>query len=453
MDKSLTESESFRNNKSMEAIMALNIGDFVAEHFISEDLLGKINLRIANDPGKLVRQLEELIEIYSVDKTLGLLGGLTQSQSPSGVVLYDDIAQTLCDMLQVNACHIFKRVTSRDASDDYLMLVGTSLDEKGLNHESITIPIQSKNVVLGAYLESRTMVLEPGGKDRLDWHPIATLHQDKVKTFMATPLSEGRKRFGLILFESYQPCSFGPELFALAEATARTFVTATRLHQLLETSRRELARSSTDANELINLRAQVTENIADLGINQQEFLEALSNAIDARNHFTRGHSKCVAEISRNVAEAMALNEKTVDLVYYAGLMSALGKMNLPQELMAKKEQLTSQERQQLKSQPQEGVDFLSRMNFLSEMLPYLQSAQERWDGTGEPEKLSGKSIPLGSRILAVADAYYSMTRERPYRETPLTHEEAMANLHREAGSKWDPSVVDALSKISVDSLL
>src|SRR5262245_57280498 len=88
----------------LEAIYALNIGDFVAESFISEDLLNKISQRIAGDPDKLRAQLEELIQIYSVDRTLGILG----FEGTQNFVLYDSVSQTLARMFQVDACHLFQ---------------------------------------------------------------------------------------------------------------------------------------------------------------------------------------------------------------------------------------------------------------------------------------------------------------------------------------------------------
>ena len=89
------------------------------------------------------------------------------------------------------------------------------------------------------------------------------------------------------------------------------------------------------------------------------------------------------------------------------------------------------------------------INFLSEVIPYIHYHRERWDGKGQPEGLSGHSIPLGSRIIAVADAFQAMITKRPYRE-PISVEKALDILKSEAGIKWDPIVVDALVGVMHD---
>ena len=86
------------------------------------------------------------------------------------------------------------------------------------------------------------------------------------------------------------------------------------------------------------------------------------------------------------------------------------------------------------------------INFLSEVIPYIHYHKERWDGKGEPEGLKGMSIPLGSRIIAIADAYTALTSERPFRKA-LTKEKAMEILKEEAGVKWDPIIYEALTKV------
>src|SRR5690606_21565821 len=137
-----------------------------------------------------------------------------------------------------------------------------------------------------------------------------------------------------------------------------------------------------DENALLSMRAQITESIADLGVHQQNFVETLSLAIDARQNFTRGHSKMVGQLAQAIAEQLALNEKTVDLVYLAGLMGSLGKVHIPKELISKKDALSPAEWESLRDHPNVGVNLLVKINFLSEVIPYVHSQNERWDGSG-----------------------------------------------------------------------
>lgn len=434
----------------MEAIYALNIGDFVTDSFMSDELLDKISTRLGDDPKKLKAQLEELIQIYSMDKTLAILG----YDASTGFVFYDSMCKTLADMFYVDACHLFQ-VTQKDAGHRYLSLTGTSRPLTDGKRLDIGISIPSNDVLSDVMSKFETATFDNVPKVP-NWHPIAALGQAQSHSVMLTPLVEGGKVPGVLVFERYAACdyppAFHPALVALADVTAKVFVTTLRLQEIIAEAQNLLGQEPLQPNRLLSLRAQITESIADLGIHQQDFVEQLSHAIDARNRYTQGHSKSVATVARAIADAMDLNEKTADLVYYAGLCGSIGKVHIPPEVLNKSGKLNRNELEELRNHPNVGVSLLGKINFLSETRPYVQSQNERWDGTGSPEGLAGKSIPLGARILAVADAYFAMTQERPYRGEPLSYHEAVKQIQAEAGSRWDPLVVSALATIPPDSL-
>lgn len=430
----------------MEAIYALNIGDFVAESFISDELLTKISHRLADDPQKLKAQLEELIHIYSIDNTLGVLG----LDAQAGFLIYDSIASTLAEMFEVDACHVFQ-VATKDTSEQSLSLTGTSLPLDSSQRWEISVQTKSLNFLCDVYRSHEAAIYADVAKIP-NWRPLEGLQQQKTVSLIAAPLREGHRAMGILLFECQKKTDFPQELQHLAAVTAQVFVTSMRLQQLVAQAQEKITEAPLDNNALLNLRAQITESIADLGIHQQEFVEALAAAVDARHQFTQGHSKMVGELARAIAEQLDLNEKTIDLTYMAGLLGSLGKVRIPREIISKKESLRPEEWERLCNHPNMGVSLLVKINFLADVVPYVHSQNERWDGSGKPEGLKGRSIPLGSRILAVANAYYAMTQERPYRgQPPLSHSEALATLQEEAGSKWDPLVLDALAKISEDS--
>jgi HD-GYP domain-containing protein (c-di-GMP phosphodiesterase class II) len=430
----------------IEAIYALNIGDFVAESFISDELLSKITDRLGDNPGKLKAQLEELVHIYSIDKTLCILG----LDSQSGFLIYDSIASTLAQMFQVSACHLFQTAT-QDTGEQSLNLTGTSLALEKKQRWEVIIPAKSNDLLSDLQQGYETRIF-PDLSKIPNWRPNERLKQSKTQSLMATPLREGGKSMGLLVLETYKPNGFSDEMAELADITAKVFVTGMRLQQLVAEAQEQINQPDQAVSKLLNMRAQITESIADLGIHQQEFVEALSKAIDARQNFTKGHSKQVGELAKAIAEALALNEKTIDLTYMAGLLGSVGKVHIPQAILQKKESLNPEDWEHLRDHPNVGVSLLVKINFLSEVVPFLHSQNERWDGSGGPEKLKGRSIPLGSRILAVANAYYSMTQERPYRGEALNPEAAIKTLQTEAGTKWDPLVVDALSRIFTEDL-
>jgi len=428
----------------LEAIYALNIGDFMTDSFISDDLLHKISHRLADDPNKLKAQLEELIQIYSMDKTLGVLGLDPQA----GFLIYDSIASTLASMFQVDVCHIFQSATQENG-EAFLSLCGTSLELSGGKRWEISIPTKAHDFICDVY-QGQNAVAYTGTSKIPHWRPMERLAQNRTHSILAAPLREGAKQLGVILLETPQETVFTPEMIELARMSAKVFVTGLRLQNLVAEAQTLVSHSQPDPNALMNMRAQITESIADLGIHQQEFLEALSSAVDARCNFTEGHSRQVGAVAHALAEALALNEKSVDLITLAGLLGSVGKVHIPAEIIRKQEQLNPHEWDRLREHPNMGVSLLVKINFLTEVVPYVHYQNERWNGSG-PEGLKGRSIPLGARILALANAYYSMTQERPYRGEPMSHEAAMATLQGESGVKWDPMLVQTLSKISPEA--
>ena len=127
-------------------------------------------------------------------------------------------------------------------------------------------------------------------------------------------------------------------------------------------------------------------------------------------------------------------------------MQNIGKITISDDLFSKKDRLTKQEWEKLQDHPNAGVSLLMNINFMSEVVPYIHYQRERWNGKGTPEGLNGHSIPFGSRIIAVADAYCALMEDRVQRKA-LSNKEALEVLKSESGTKWDPVVVDALVKL------
>ena len=198
--------------------------------------------------------------------------------------------------------------------------------------------------------------------------------------------------------------------------------------------------------ELKQARAELTAIIGDLCDYQQNFVEALANAVDKKGQYTVSHSRNTAKLSRGICKKLGLNEKTTDLIYYAALLQNIGKITLPESIFATNGKLSAEELQKIKNHTNVGVNLLMNINFLSEVVPYITYQTERVDGSGSPEGLKGQSIPLGSRIIAVADVYCAMTSDRPYRKA-LSTDEALKIISEDIDKKWDKDVVKALAQI------
>ena len=166
---------------------------------------------------------------------------------------------------------------------------------------------------------------------------------------------------------------------------------------------------------------------------------SLAHAVDERDAYTGSHSYMVGELAGRIAKRMGLLREEVELTRLAGRLHDLGKLAIPEEILRKPGPLNEAERLVLERHPQIGFRMLESLG-IEPVATWVLHHHERWDGTGYPAGLSGEDIPLGSRILFVADAYDAMTSERVYRGK-LTHERAIAELERCAGAQFDPSVV------------
>jgi putative nucleotidyltransferase with HDIG domain len=171
-------------------------------------------------------------------------------------------------------------------------------------------------------------------------------------------------------------------------------------------------------------------------------LVALADSIDKRDQYTYQHSMRVARLSGEIAESIGLSARDIDLLVAASRVHDLGKIATDNRVLFKQSSLTPEERRLIQAHSAEGGELAGRFSMFREGRRFIRHHHERWDGKGYPDGIAGEDIPLGARIIAVADSYDAMTSDRPYRKA-LPHEVAMIELRRGAGSQFDPAVVDA----------
>ena len=399
-------STEFFAEDPLEEIFALNLGDFLTEHLISEDLAKKIKKHDSQDKVEnLKKQLNELISIYSINNTLSVLG----FSNKEDYIVYNSIAKTIIQMVGAQNCHIFlssEFAFEIENNKSELVLVGTSNsdDETNLPNSEQIINI---------------------------------------------PMTYGSENTGLIVLEEKIDKKLSEKMLKLIKATAKLFAISMILKRLTEQTSKMINDANITSTELQHNRAELTSVIGDLGKEQQNFVEMLAEAVDAKSNLNSNHSQNVAEMAKSICEYLGLNEKTKDLIYYAGLLQNIGKITIPEELFNKKEKLSQEDWETLQNHPNIGVSLLMSINFLSEVIPYIHYHKERWDGNGEPEGLKGQSIPFGSRIIAISDAYTALREERPYRKA-LSKEEALDIIKKESAIKWDPDLVTVLENILIE---
>lgn len=441
-------SMEFMEDDPLEEIFALNLGDFLSECLISDDLAEKIGKSEKEKKDKnesLKNQLKELVSIYSLDNTLCVLG----FNSKEDYVIYNSIAKTISQMLDVDACHVYltKEFAKGLGTENHdLLLVGSSIDFKDdIYKENIGYNLDEHAFVADAF-NTRDIVEIEVSKDAKDFVPQKALNEDKAQLVSAIPMSNNAYNVGVVVVESYTNKKFKPELSKLTISMARLFATSMSLQKTIDDVNKLLTDENAGTIDLQHMRAELTALIGDLGDEQQIFVNLLAKAVDAKGEYKVAHSQLTADLSRLICKNLKLNEKTSDLIYYAGLLQNVGKITLPEELFNHSGKLNKEDWEKLQNHPNVGVNLLMNINFLSEVIPYIHYHKERWDGRGEPEGLKGMSIPLGSRIIAIADAYTALTSERPFRKA-MPKEKALEILKEEAGVKWDPVIYDSLTKV------
>jgi diguanylate cyclase (GGDEF)-like protein len=166
---------------------------------------------------------------------------------------------------------------------------------------------------------------------------------------------------------------------------------------------------------------------------------SLAKAVDARDTYTGSHSERVSELAARIAIRLGLDAEQVELTRLAGSLHDLGKLAIPEEILRKPGELTDSERLVLERHPQIGFRMLDSLG-VDPVAKVVLHHHERWDGAGYPDNSCGEAIPLGARIIFVADAYDAMTSDRVYRPK-RSHADALAELRRCAGTQFDPSIV------------
>jgi putative nucleotidyltransferase with HDIG domain len=176
----------------------------------------------------------------------------------------------------------------------------------------------------------------------------------------------------------------------------------------------------------------------------EQTILALSKAVDARDPYTRNHSSRVSFITEAMCRVMRLPENEIEKIKWAGLLHDVGKIGIRDNILLKEGPLDKHERILMNQHPTIGAEIVAPATQLSEEAPLIESHHEWFNGSGYPNGREALKIPLGARILTVADAYEAMTSSRPYRKTPLTHEQAIDQLEKFSGIQFDPQIVPIL---------
>ena len=215
--------------------------------------------------------------------------------------------------------------------------------------------------------------------------------------------------------------------------------------------RREMLLENRELNQW--LKEEVTTRTAELQRERNRLervstatLEALVNALEAKDPYLRGHSARVADLSATLAAEVGLPEEEVERVRMAGRLHDLGKIGTREAVTNKEGPLSPEEFEHVKQHVIIGAQILAPLTHLGDMVSIVRSHHERWDGTGYPDGLRGEEIPMGGRVIAAAEVLDALTTSRPYQEK-MTPEQAVERMADLSGTVLDPRVFEGLTRV------
>lgn len=200
--------------------------------------------------------------------------------------------------------------------------------------------------------------------------------------------------------------------------------------------------------KIVGARLARTENveIAHIGKAYLETVTVLANTIEGRDPYTHGHVSRVVHYARSLALALGWKEEHLRMLEIGALLHDIGKIIVPDQILNKTDRLTEEEWKLMKQHPVAGAKILQGISHLQDALPYIMYHHEHWDGSGYPQGLYGKNIPIGGRLLTLADVYDALTTKRPYHPAH-PKEEVILFLQYHAGKHFDPELVPVFIQV------
>jgi HD-GYP domain-containing protein (c-di-GMP phosphodiesterase class II) len=200
------------------------------------------------------------------------------------------------------------------------------------------------------------------------------------------------------------------------------------------------------SRELAGYDAENRRLIAALERGYLDTIRSLAAAVDAKDPYTSGHAERVSTLAVAIGRELGLSADALQALEYGGILHDIGKIGIPDAILAKAGTLAPEEMALVRDHPRIGAEIVSGVEFLAAALPAIRSHHERWDGAGYPDGLAGASIPLVARIVNIADTWDACTSRRPYQQ-PMAPEAVVAILQGLRGTQTDPVVHDALLRV------
>ncbi|MBN1554554.1 MAG: HD domain-containing protein [Phycisphaerae bacterium] len=347
---------------------------------------------------------EELSLLYHVSSSMKV------SQEPTAFL--QDVCDELREVISVEVVLAVVHDTRTRMDQDILVKAGSDdIDTRQLR-------LLAASYVLPQFQDASSLVL-----NNIFHSSGSPFLSQSVRSLIAVPLTVEREIIGLVmgLNKSGEFDSYDAKLISSIAGQSSVFLANHRMYAELQ--------------ELL------------VGV-----LQSLTESIDAKDPYTCGHSRRVAEISRRMAEAIGLEPQRVQQIYLAGLLHDVGKIGVPEAILCKTGKLTDKEYKIIQQHPSIGAKILRRIRNLEPIISGVISHHERMDGRGYPNGLSGENVPLEGRILGLADSWDAMTSQRTYRQA-MSLQKAEEEIRRCAGTQFDPKLVDLFLSWNLPTLM
>lgn len=354
---------------------------------------------------KLQDRIKELSAIYKTSKSI------TSSVDIEEII--DLILNSVLQVVKPDGCvmYLYKPIRNRFVLNSYKGIKKDSKLGKYLNSNRDCL-FKQKEVV-----EEKTVYVV-NDISSLEEDLQSKLRKFNIRSFVSIPLLRDNKIIGLLVNFSHTSQFFNKDDIRIMKMFSHQAAIAIQNAKLLEKT--QLSYLST--------------------------VKALANIIEVKDYSTYGHSEKVMSRALTIANEMGLSKREKKVLRFASFLHDIGKIDIDVSILRKPSSLNLQEWKEIKKHPKIGADIVKGIGFLEELAPVILHHHERYSGGGYPAPhIKKEEIPLGARILAVADAYESMITDRPYRKA-LTKQEAIRELKANAGTQFDPKIVKILLK-------
>lgn len=351
----------------------------------------------------LERKIEETSVLFEISQTLTSTLVLDE--------VLDAIVNFSMEMMHALRCEL----RLLDKTGEYLEIKAA----RGLSQHFITsTPIKVGEGILGTVISTKKPISVVDARKDPRTKYLSLVKREKLAGLLAVPIMQRGNPIGVITVYTSKPRDFTQNEIDLLT----TF-----------------ASQASIAIENAVLYSRMKENYLSM-------VSALAAAIEAKDAYTHGHSQKVMEYAVKIAQKLKLPDDQIEIIKHAGLLHDIGKIGIRDEILGKNGPLTKNEMSEMQKHPLYGANIVEQVDFLKEISPLTLYHHEWYNGSGYPQGLKGEQIPLGARILAVADTFHAMISDRPYRKA-LPIPKAIKELKRVAGTQLDPKIVKVFLEV------